>query len=102
MARRTTPQSKTDDLAFPVRIKLAVPTQTGLGRDLDRIYDWLAEEVGAGNYACHAAPGIGCETMAIYFRCTESAAQFTSAFADLPLADGARSAAYASPATRRC
>lgn len=100
MARRTTQQIKADDLAFPVRIKLAIPDM-GLGRDMDRIHGWLGQVLGAGNYACHSAPGLGCDTIAIYFRNTEAAARFTSDFPNLPLADGTLSPAYGSPVRRR-
>lgn len=87
MPRRTAPQSKTDDLAFPVRVKIAVPP-LGLGRMLDHVFAWLKAELGAREYACHSQPGIGCDTMAVYFRSAEAAQRFVEAFPDLELADG--------------
>lgn len=99
MSRRTTAQSKTDDLAFPVRLKIAVPAY-GLGGDLDRINIWLRENLGAGNYAEGSTATIGGSAQAIYFIDPAHAVRFCEAFPHLPLADGTTSPAYTSP-TRR-
>jgi hypothetical protein len=85
--RRTTAQAKTDDAAFPVRVKIVVP-RFGLGRSLDAIERWLRDHVGKGNFACHSAPGIGTDTMAVHFRNVDIARSFVAAFPDLELADG--------------
>ena len=93
MSRRSSPQAKQDDLAFPVRLKLTVPPM-GLGKLTDAIDDWLRREVGPGDYASHSAPGIAGSTAAIYFRRAEDAAAFTAAFPQAELADGTLSPAY--------
>lgn len=49
MSRRTTQQSKIDELAFPVRVKIAVPGD-GLGRELSLMREWLHAELGSGQY----------------------------------------------------
>lgn len=97
MPRRSSPRQKTDDLAFPVRVKLAVPPH-GLGPAYDRMHDWLRRELGPGDYACHAAPGVGCDTAAFYFRTVPAARRFVDAFPDMALADGTMSPAFQSPA----
>lgn len=99
MAQRTRLQSKTDDLAFPVRVKLAVPPG-GLGGTLNAIGVWLHEQVGKGNYAVHSAPGLGGDAMAVYFREVETARAFLVAFPKVDLADGTTSSAYYSPSAR--
>ena len=99
MAQRTRLQSKTDDLAFPVRIKLAVPPG-GLGATLNAIGAWLQDHVGKGNYAVHSAPGLGGDTMVVHFRDLETARAFVDAFPRVELADGTTSPAYYSPSAR--
>ncbi len=99
MTRRSSPRQKTDDLAFPVRVKIAVPAH-GLGPAYDRMHDWLRCELGPGDYACHSAPGIGCDTAAFYFRTVPAARRFVDAFPDMALADGTQSPAFQSPARR--
>lgn len=99
MSRRTTPQSKTDDLAFPVRLKIAVPA-FGLGGDLVRIETWLREHIGAGNFAQASAAAIGGSAHAIYFKEPTDAVRFREAFPCLDLADGTISPAYTSPLRR--
>lgn len=97
MPRRSTPQKKTDDLAFPVRLKFRIPS-CGLGLALDRAYSWLNSEVGAGHFAHHADTTIGGSATAFYFRCPSKAQAFVEAFPELVLADGTSSLAYSSPA----
>ena len=101
MSRRTSPQSRSDDVAFPVRIKIAVP-RLGLGRRLDDIEAWLRAHVGRGGFACHSAVSTGTDALAIHFLNIEDAARFLAAFPDLELANGTLSAAYSAPGgTRR-
>lgn len=100
MAHHTRLQSKTDDLAFPVRVKLAVPPGA-LGAMLTSIGAWLTDQVGQGNYAVHSAPGLAGDTMAVHFREVETAREFVAAFPVLELADGTESPAYYSPSAKR-
>ena len=95
---RTRPQGQTDDLAFPVRIKVAVPPQ-GLGRLLDELRVWLQLEL-AGAHAVHSATTIGGSAMAIYLCSVADAVRLMEAFPDLPLADATRSPAYNKPGGR--
>jgi hypothetical protein len=97
MPRRSTPAAKTDDLVYPVRIKIVVPP-LGLGRMLTYAIEWLHQEIGPGNWANHGQPGLGGSTAAFYFRTTDDAQRFVEAFPDMELADGERSVAYRSPA----
>lgn len=93
MAQHSIRQSKRDDLAFPVRVKVRVPAD-GLGKLLDRMQDWLNENVGAFDHACHSQPGVACSTAAYYFRNAEIALEFVRAFPAAELADGLASPAY--------
>lgn len=98
MPRRTLPQSKTDDLAFPVRVKIAVP-EGGLGKISEGMREWLKRELGPGNYAWHSAGmAAGRQASAVYFRSTADAERCIAAFPELELADGTASPAYRSPA----
>ncbi|GAC1580550.1 MAG: hypothetical protein NVS3B5_14240 [Sphingomicrobium sp.] len=99
MVQRTRLQSKTDDLAFPVRVKLAVPPG-GLGPRLTAIGAWFQGHAGKGNYAVHSALGLAGDTMAVYFREVEMAQAFVAAFPDVKLADGTLSGAHYSPSAR--
>ncbi len=67
MVRRSTPQKKIDELAFPVRIKFAVP-ERGFGMRLDAIHSWLKKEVGWGFYAVYTSRGLATDALAVYFR----------------------------------
>ena len=95
MARHSNRQAFRDELAFPVRVKIAVP-DCGLGSDLNAAVDWLAEHVDRGGYACHSMPGFACDTFAVYFRTPVDAQAFVSAFPMFELADGTLSPAYRS------
>lgn len=97
MVRRTRAQSKTDDLAFPVRVKFCVPVG-GLGGLHTRLHLWLADELGSRRYAVHSATGIGGQMFAVYFRSADEAKRCIEAFPELQLADGVTSPAYYSPA----
>ena len=95
MARRSTPRHQTDELAFPVRVKFAVPgsgiraIHDTLG---DRMRAWLASELprapdGAPRHAWHAARSLGTHATAIYFRSVADAQRFVEAFPEFALAD---------------
>ncbi|MEN7536646.1 hypothetical protein [Aurantiacibacter flavus] len=100
MARRSTQQSKLDDLAFPVRIKVAIPRH-GLGPLLDRMHQWLNLELEPGEFSSGSSPGIGASTAAFHFRALEQARQFLTAFPEAELADGTLSPAFTSPTKRK-
>jgi hypothetical protein len=53
-------------------VKIRVP-DTGLGKTLDCMADWLRVNVLAADFACHSAPGLACSTAAFYFRNVETA-----------------------------
>ena len=97
MVRRSTPIAKTDDAAFPVRVKLRIPPR-GFGTRLDDVHRWLSNEVGAGQYAVHPAPSTGGNAMAVHLLDVEGAHSFLTHFSDLALADGTLSPAYSTPA----
>jgi putative SOS response-associated peptidase YedK len=96
MSRRSIPQSKTDDLAFPIRVKLGVP-DSGFGRLSDDINCWLAAVVGHGNYALHSVQALFTSASALYFRDIEAARAFLAAFPALELADSLQSRGYSAP-----
>lgn len=87
MARRSTPQRKIDDAAFPVRVKVLVPT-LGFGVRLNEMLAWLQQEFGARRFAHHAGRSSAGDAMALYFVDLEAAERFLQAFPDLELADG--------------
>lgn len=102
MSRRSIPQPKIDDAAFPVRVYLRVPGD-GLGRRLDALLQWLSENLDRGDYAIHAGgrhPGSnGLEDrLAIYVRHPEIASTLLAQFSELELSDGTEAIAYTSPA----
>lgn len=84
MNRRSTPSAKSDDDAFPIRVKLAVPAG-GLGKDLDVMHAWLREHL-SGRHAVHSARTIGGSAMAVHFLALADAAAFLMAFPNAPLA----------------
>ncbi len=92
-------QAQIDDLAFPIRVKLAVPG-TGLGNVLSDMARWLAAELGPGEYAEWSGQTLGGNADVIHFRRVEDADRFLQAFPGLELADGTRSRAYSSPMLR--
>lgn len=102
MSRRTTPQHKTDDAAFPVRVYLRAP-DAGLGGSLDALYQWLAGNLDRGDYAVHAggrfhgAKAIE-DRIAIYTRNPEIAAAMLEAIPELELSDSTEAITYKSPA----
>ncbi len=96
MVRRSTPQKKIDELAFPVRVRFAIP-ERGFGMRLDAIHAWLSTEVGAGFYAVHSSRGLATDALGVYLRDIDSARALIAAFPDLILADGTECRAYTSP-----
>ncbi len=97
MSRRTTPQKKTDERAFPVRVRFEVPGN-GLGLRLGDLHRWLNREIGAGFFAVHSSPGLGTDALAVYLCDAEGARELVTAFPDFQLADGTQSPSYYSPA----
>lgn len=100
MVRRSEPQAKIDDRAFPVRVKFAVPPggtrQISATLD-DRMQAWLKSELARGEDGCvrwawHSAPGIDGPAAALYFRSVADAHRFVDAFPEFELADGTRAA----------
>jgi hypothetical protein len=63
MNRRTTPQAKIDDTAFPERLHAHVP-QNGFGNEINRIIAWLREDIGDGEFAQHTAHALLGDTIA--------------------------------------
>jgi hypothetical protein len=98
MTRRSSPQRRIDDEAFPVRVKLLVP-EGGFGRRLTELHVWLDREAGRGEYAFHAASTLGIPkgAVAVYFWTPATAHRFVGSFPDLLLADGTDSVVYTSP-----
>lgn len=90
-------QSKADEAAFPVKVRLYVPFR-GFGQLVTPMEDWLVSNVGKANFARH---GAGCDArgdrIALYFRSTADAAAFIAAFPELVLADGTTLPGYYSP-----
>ena len=102
VSRRSPPQRKIDDAAFPVRVYLRVPSD-GIGRRLDALHSWLAKNIDRGDYAIHAGgwhPGSnGLEDrLAIYVRHPEIASTLLTEFSELELSDGTEAITYTSPA----
>ena len=92
MPRRSTPQAKTDDHRFPVRVKFVVPGN-GLSQIAPRFIEdccaWLQQELGGGEWAWHSAGlSVGRQATAIYFRTPAAAQRFVEAFPEFELADG--------------
>lgn len=103
MTRRTTPQAKTDDRAFPIRVRFVIPHHDralwwGLS---DRLTAWL-RELGPRRCVMHSG-GVNLtrEAMALYFRTLEDAQACVAAFPELELADSVGLVGYYSPAVGR-
>ena len=97
MTRRSTPQAKLDERAFPVRLLVKVPPG-GFGRRYMEAYEWLESRVGRSEYAWHGAGEVsGWDACACYFRRPDDAAAFIAAFPDFELADGTSECWYSSP-----
>jgi hypothetical protein len=89
MARRTQLQSKTDDLAFPVRVKVKVPAR-GFGQRIGEMTGWMNRVIGADRCARHSAAAIHSQACAFYFCDLEAAGAFFAEFSELELADGTK------------
>ena len=96
MDRRSTPQKRIDDRAFPVRVHVLVPGR-GLENLLLGMHRWLDAELGRGSYAAHGAGAGLTPATAWYFRSVEDAQAFVAAFPVLELADGTELPTYQSP-----
>ena len=100
MIQRTRPQAKTDDIAFPIRVKLAIPHHDkamwwGLN---DRLNVWL-KDIGPVRYVQHSGGwSVKGQAMALYFRTLEDAQACLAAFPEFELADGVGEVTYYSPA----
>ena len=93
--RRTASRAKTDEAAFPVRVRLDLSDE-GAGMRIHDIHAWLKKEIGGMDYAHHGSSGYGINTaISVYFRTTEAAAAFVEAFPDLKLADATERREYA-------
>jgi len=92
MVTRSTPQHKTDDQAFPVRVKFVVPPggTRALGDSFgERCRAWLASELGPDQWAWHSAGwSVRGQATALYFRTPAAAQRFVEAFPEFELADG--------------
>lgn len=98
MARRSIPTAKTDEAAFPVRVKLWVPPG-GFRLRQWAMHDWLDAHVGRADYAWHPGGQVGArDAVSLYFRTPGDADAFLSAFPELELADGTMLPGYTSPA----
>lgn len=93
MSRRTRAQQKTDDLAFPIRVKFTVP-ERGLGEVSTRMHQWLREQFGAGRFAVHSAQAISSAAIGVYFVSLDDARRFVDAFPMMEIADGTRCSTY--------
>lgn len=60
MSHRSKPQPKIDDAGFPIRVCLRMPGKR-LGRNLDALHRWLADNLGHAEYAVHAGGGVQTE-----------------------------------------
>jgi len=87
MDRRSPPQKKLDDRAYPVRVHVRVP-ERGFENLLLDMHRWLDTEVGRGNFAAHGAGTGLTDAVAWYFRTIEEAQAFVARFPMLELADG--------------
>ena len=100
MVRRSTPRSKTDDRAFPVRVKVRNPVGGPNWLPMAQAEVWLREHLGAGEYAHHGQPSFDCHAMAFYFRTVDAARSFLEAFPEFELADGTSSLQHIRSARR--
>ncbi|WP_411891362.1 SOS response-associated peptidase [Yoonia sp. SDW83-1] len=97
MVRRSTPQKKLDESAFPIRVRFAVPDR-GFGLRLNDLHRWLNAEIGSGHFAVHSSNGRAMDAIGVYLRSVECAQAVMTAFPDFGLADGVDCRSYSSPA----
>ena len=88
------PQSKVDDRAFRIRVKVRIP-KGGFGQQLNDILGWIREHAGSENLASHGAGLIN--GTAFHFRTVEAAGAFLIEFPDLELADYTTGPSYTWP-----
>ena len=81
MERRSPPQKRIDDHAFPVRVKVRVPGR-GFENLLLEMHRWLDAELGRGSFAVHGAAATGADATAWYFRTVEEAQAFVGRLPD--------------------
>jgi hypothetical protein len=93
MPHRSISPRALDEAAFPVRLKLRVPSN-GFGQTLLDILRWLRREIGEANFAHHEAETLEDEALAIHFRRIEDALALLSTFPRLELADDTASRSY--------
>ena len=96
MNRRSTPQAKINDTAFPVWLFALVP-QDGCGNEINSIMAWLLSSIGVGEFAQHTGHALLGDTVAFYLRCVEDASRFVEAHPQMVLADCTISSSYGSP-----
>lgn len=101
MTRRSTPQSKIDENAFPVRVFLVVPGM-GIGWNYDLLMSWMKTNWERSAWATHgggraAVEGGVVDRIALYVRHPEQVVDLLATFPQLRLADGTRSVCYSSP-----
>ena len=96
MTRHALRQRKSDEIAFPVRVKFQIPDR-GLSNS-QAIHDWLRDMIGRGDFAVHPGRSIGMQSVAIYFISLHDADRFHRAFPELQFADSTCLDVYYSPA----
>ncbi|OJW72764.1 MAG: hypothetical protein BGO57_16150 [Sphingomonadales bacterium 63-6] len=96
MSRHALRQRKSDEVAFPVRVKFRIPDR-GLSNS-QAIHDWLRDMIGRGDFAVHAGRSVGMQSFAVYFISLRDADRFHRAFPELQFADGTCLDVYDSPA----
>lgn len=89
MVQRTTPQFKTDDNSFPIRVKLRIPFEDRARwwELQDRLNVWL-REIGPLRCVSHSAWSARDQALALYFRTLNDAQACLAAFPEFELADG--------------
>ncbi|GLK42743.1 hypothetical protein GCM10017612_06600 [Novosphingobium resinovorum] len=100
MVRRSTPQQKIDDAAFPIRVKVFAPNRGygGFGNLLNDMIYWLQDNLPGGDFAQYYGRSLGVRaTTGFYLRSLEDAHRFLDAFPPLELADDTTSSSYSSP-----
>lgn len=97
MVRRSTPQAKIDDHAFPIRAFFRIP-EHGFGKAMAPMHQWLDQHVGRSDYAWHSGGSqTSVDSVALYFRAPGPLQDFCARFPDLQLADGVGHPSYTSP-----
>lgn len=87
MVRRSSPQSRYDEAAYPIQVRTLVP-ETGYGTRIDDLFAWLPTNLDPDGYAGFPATRFHRHATGWGFRTIEDARAFLGAFPDLVLADG--------------